>query len=257
MAEPLVRLDAVRVDFGGQPALEDVTLAVMPGQVVTIVGPNGAGKSTLLRVVLGLLRPHGGTVWRRPGLTVGYVPQSFQVAPGLPMTVRRFLTLAARGLDEARLIRALDEVGLPPSLLDRQLGSLSGGQRRRALVARAALRSPDLLVLDEPVGGVDVVGQAELYDRIGVIRAETGCGVLMVSHDLHLVMAATDHVVCLNRHVCCQGPPHAVGRDPSYVRLFGAQAAAALAIYAHRHDHRHDAAGHAEPLDGGECRHDR
>jgi zinc transport system ATP-binding protein len=234
-APPLVRLDGVSVALGGTRVLDGVSLAVEPGEIVTLIGPNGAGKSTLLRVALGLLKPTAGQVARRPGVRIGYVPQRLVIDNLMPLTVRRFLALAVRS--GTAIEPALGEVGVP-LLGDQPVQALSGGEWQRVLLARALLREPDLLVLDEPVQGVDVAGQAELYDLIRRIRDRRGCGILLVSHDLHFVMAAADRVVCLNRHVCCSGTPGAVARDPAYGALFG-PAAEAVALYAHRHDHRH------------------
>ena len=234
----LVELDAVQVAFGRRVALNDVSLALHPGEIVTVIGPNGAGKTTLLRVALGLQRPDAGQVRRRPGLRIGYVPQRLAVDETLPLTVRRFLALASRA--GPPIMTALAEVGAGHAL-DLPLQTLSGGELQRVLLARALLREPELLVLDEPVQGVDIAGQAELFALIRRIRDTRDCGVLLVSHDLHLVMAATDRVVCLNHHVCCSGHPEAVSRDPAYRALFGA-AVEGFALYAHHHDHSHDTA---------------
>ncbi len=240
-APALLRLADVHLRIGREEVLSHVGLAVAPGEIVTLIGPNGAGKTTLVRIALGLLRPDRGTVERRPALSIGYMPQKFQLDETLPLTVRRFLSLA-RGVAGSDIDRAADETGIRP-LLRHPLGALSGGEVQRTLLARALLRRPDLLVLDEPVRGVDVGGQLELYDLIARLRRSRGCGVLMVSHDLHLVMAATDRVVCLNRHVCCAGKPEAVSAHPEYLALFGALPAERIAVYSHRHDHRHDLHG--------------
>lgn len=227
--------------LGRTRVLDDVSLGVAAGEIVTVIGPNGAGKTSLLRVLLGLLPPSGGSVHRQPGLAVGYVPQRLVIDPVLPLSVKRLMTLTTRK-PEAAVRAALAETGVD-ALIAAPVQTLSGGEFQRVLLARALLRRPDLLVLDEPVQGVDFAGEAALYQLIGAIRDRHGCGVLMVSHDLHTVMAATDRVICLNRHVCCAGRPAAVGRDPEFARLFGARAAAALGLYAHRHDHAHDLAG--------------
>lgn len=250
MPDPLVTAHAIDVSFGGNVALSGAAATVGEGEIVTLIGPNGAGKTTLVRVVLGLLEPDGGRVSRRPDLRIGYMPQRLALDPALPLTVGRFLALAVRrGADRSkgRLQAVLDEVGAG-HVLETPLQTVSGGEMQRIMLARTLLREPDLLVLDEPVQGVDVAGQAEIYRLIGRIRDERGCGVLMVSHDLHLVMAATDHVVCLNKHVCCAGHPEAVTGDPAYVALFGEQAARTVAVYHHHHDHRHDADGHPVPI---------
>ena len=190
----------------------------------------------------------------RAGLSIGYVPQKIDFDPTLPLTVRRFLKLERRHLRapqastetnqnlEQALVRALDQAGAP-GLRDSPLQSISGGEMRRVLLARALLRDPDLLIMDEPGTGMDINGQAELYRLVQAIRDRRKCGILLVSHDLYMVMAATDRVFCLNRHLCCSGRPEAVRRHPQFLALFGEQAAAELAVYHHRHDHTHDLHG--------------
>ena len=243
-APPLVEARSVSVQFGRRRVLDDVDLAVRAGEIVTLVGLNGAGKSTLIRVILGIMKPDDGAVIQAPGLRIGYSPQHVHRDPILPMTVRRFLTLGAPA-PRKKLEEVLDEVGADP-ILGYPLAEISGGEMQRVLLARALLREPNLLVLDEPLAGVDVTSQSELYQLISDIRDRHGCGVLLVSHDLHLVMAATDTVVCLNRHVCCTGRPQTVLRDPEFISLFGPHLSETLAVYQHSHDHRHDALG--EPL---------
>lgn len=238
---PLVAGRGVHVSFSGQPVLKGVDIEVASGEIVTVIGPNGAGKTTLLRVLIGLIRPDAGTVQRRPGLRVGYLPQRMPIDPVMPLDVGRLMTLTRRA-PPADVNKALAETGVE-HLRKAPVSALSGGELQRVLLARALLSRPDLLVLDEPVQGVDYAGEAALYQLIGGLRARRGCGVLMISHDLHVVMAATDRVLCLNQHVCCAGTPDAVSRHPEYVRLFGRQAAGALAVYAHRHDHQHDLGG--------------
>ena len=240
MSEALIRLDGVAVSFNGQAVLDEVQLSVQPGEIVTLIGPNGAGKTTLVRVVLGLLQPDRGNVRRAARLRIGYMPQKLHVDATLPLSVLRFLRLVP-GVDRKRALAALAEVGAE-QVIDSPLQSISGGEMQRVLLARALLREPQLLVLDEPMQGVDVAGQAELYRLISRLRERHGCGVLMVSHDLHLVMSATDQVVCLNRHVCCSGHPEQVSGDPAFIELFG-QDAKSLAVYHHHHDHAHDLHG--------------
>ena len=246
---PLVEARGVSVSFGRRNVLEGVDLAVHAGEIVTLIGLNGAGKSTLVRVLLGIVAPSRGRVVRAPGLRIGYAPQHVHRDPVLPMTVQRFLTLGAPARRE-RLETLLDEVGAG-AILDHPVAEISGGELHRVLLARALLREPGLLVLDEPLAGVDVTSQSELYRLIASIRDRYGCGVLLVSHDLHLVMAATDNVVCINRHVCCTGHPRAITRDPAFVSLFGSHVAGALAIYQHSHDHHHDALAEPVPIERG------
>jgi len=246
MSEPLIAADGLSVTAGGAHILDRVSLAVHPREIVTLIGPNGSGKTTLLKALLGLM-PSQGKIERRVGLKIGYVPQQFGRDASLPVTVVGFLTLFAPAkAAEAALAR----VGIAAAK-NRQLSALSGGELARALLARAIAGRPDLLVLDEPLSGVDVSGEAALYHLIAEIRDEIGCGVLLVSHDLHVVMAQSDRVVCLNRHICCEGDAHSVVRDPAFAELFGARAAGELALYAHHHDHAHAPSGATEPVGNG------
>jgi zinc transport system ATP-binding protein len=213
-----------------------------------VIGPNGAGKTTLVRVLLGLEKPDRGVVRRRKDLRIGYVPQRFDSDAVIPMTVERFLMLGSSESVE----RVSDILGHVDArhVREQQLGELSGGELQRVVLARALLRKPNLLVLDEPVQGVDYVGEADLYNLIGRLRDEAGFGVLLVSHDLHIVMARSDRVICLNHHVCCSGVPETVSQHPAYGRLFGPEAARAFALYRHQHDHSHDLAGMPHPAHG-------
>jgi len=241
----LISAKGLTLRHGGLLVLDRVDLAVHKGEIVTIIGPNGSGKTTLVRVLLGLIDPEAGKIKKANGLRIGYVPQTFVVDPNLPLTVRRFLAMAGRGAADVREMLAVVGAG---DILTHPIQSLSGGELRRVLLARALLRRPNLLVLDEPVQGVDMPGQSELYRLIGDIRRKQGCAVLMISHDLHLVMAATDEVICLNRHVCCAGHPEAVSRHPEYLALFGEVAdETRFAVYTHHHDHVHDEAGNVLP----------
>jgi zinc transport system ATP-binding protein len=247
---PLVAVRGLSVAYGSRTVLENIDLNVGAGEIVTLIGPNGAGKTTLVKSVLGLVQPSSGTVTLRPGLTIGYMPQRLQVERTLPLTVRRFLTLWQK-VGHADLEKVLGEVGAS-HVIDSAVQTLSGGELQRVLLARALLRRPDILVLDEPVQAVDVHGQIELFNLIAEIRRTRGCGVLLVSHDLHLVMARTDTVVCVNRHICCSGRPEDVSRHPEYLAMFGRHAEA-LAVYQHSHDHHHDCAGEVVAL--AEVRH--
>ena len=230
---------------GGRTILSDIDIDISPGEIVTVIGPNGAGKTTLVRALLGLEPVDQGSIRRKPGLVTGYAPQRFDVDRAIPLTVSRFVTLGRRAHPQ-ELRGVLNDVGAGV-LGERQLSELSGGELQRVVLARALIRTPDLLVLDEPVRGVDYAGEAELYTLIGRLRTERGFGVLLVSHDLHVVMAQSDRVICLNRHVCCSGVPQSVAQHPEYARLFGPQAARAFGLYHHQHDHRHDLAGEPRP----------
>lgn len=238
---PLISAENLILRRGGRMILENVDIAISPNEIVTLIGPNGAGKTSLVRLLLGLMAPDGGAITRAPGLTIGYVPQRFAVNAVIPLSVGRFLTLSARG-DAGAASALLKEVGAG-HLEDAQVSDLSGGEFQRVVLAKALMGNPRFLVLDEPVQNVDFTGEAELYKLIETLRDTRGCGVLLVSHNLHVVLGASDRVVCLNRHVCCSGVPDSVAQHPEYARLFGREAAEAFAVYAHHHDHEHDLSG--------------
>ncbi len=236
MNAPLLKTDRMGVTLTGNRILSDINIELQPNEIVTIVGPNGSGKTTLLRLLIGARKPTEGTITRAANLRIGYVPQKLTIDRTLPLSVDRFLSLA----DTSRKARshALERVNLP-GLEKRQMSSLSGGQFQRALLAQALLRKPNLLVLDEAAQGLDQPGEARFYQLIGELRDELGCCVLMVSHDLHVVMASSDRVICLNGHVCCEGTPTVVSATPEYRALFGYGTEGALALYRHDHDHSH------------------
>jgi zinc transport system ATP-binding protein len=237
----LIAAQNITVRFGGSNVLENVTLALEPGEIVTVLGPNGSGKSTLLRALLGILPLAGGQVQWRADLKIGYVPQRLAMDHSMPMTVRRFLSLPHK-VSAADALDALEKVGMSGTE-QRQMIDLSGGQFQRVLLARALLSKPHLLMLDEPTQGLDQPGEAAFYRLIDEVRGQTGTAVLMVSHDLHVVMAASDRVICLNHHICCEGTPRVVSNAPEYRALFGLGTQGALALYQHMHDHSHDHGG--------------
>ncbi len=237
MAEALLELERICLVRNKRHILENVSCRIEPGEIVTLIGPNGAGKTSLLKVALGLSKSDSGRVQRSAELRIGYMPQKLIVDRTFPLSVARFMRLTGRYSD-TELQQALAEVGAE-RLLAASLANLSGGELQRVLLGRALLRKPQLLVLDEPVQGVDVQGQVDLFELIGQLRDDFGCAVLMVSHDLHLVMAATDRVICLNQHICCTGTPEAVQRDEQFLKLFGAAILPHLAIYSHDAQHRH------------------
>ncbi|WP_226621807.1 metal ABC transporter ATP-binding protein [Alloyangia pacifica] len=244
----LIEARGLQVTLGEHPVLQGVDFHVDPGEIVTIVGPNGSGKSTLLRTLIGAVKPQAGKVTRKPGLRLGYVPQKLQIDATLPLTVARFLSLPHR-ISRAEGRAALEEAGAG-ALEGRPMSGLSGGQFQRVLLARAILGKPEVLLLDEPTQGLDQPGSAAFYRQIEQIRARLGCAVVMVSHELHVVMSASDRVVCLNGHVCCQGHPETVAQAAEYRALFGTGTHGALALYRHEHTHTHDH-GHDHAHDHG------
>lgn len=234
----LVELQSVTVTFAERHVLDNVSIKLKRGEITTLIGPNGAGKSTLVKVITGLHKPTLGKVIRQKGIRIGYVPQKLRLNDTLPLSVDRFMQLAGRYSAQQRL-DALEMVN-GSRLIQSDMHGLSGGEMQRVLLARALLQKPDLLVLDEPVQGVDVTGQLELYRLIQQLRDLLNCAILMVSHDLHLVMAKTDNVICLQHHICCSGSPLSVTNHPKYIALFGRQASDQLALYQHQHNHNID-----------------
>ncbi len=234
----LLRLRDISFARHQRTILDTVNVVLHQNEIVTLIGPNGAGKSTLLKIALGLIAPDSGTVWRQPQARLGYVPQKLSLIPSLPLTVARFVTLSVKASRE-QILAALEQTGVA-YLIDASVHTLSGGEWQRVLLARALLPQPSLLLLDEPAQGLDVSGQNAFYDLLGYIRDTQHCGILLVSHDLHLVMASSDQVVCLQHHICCSGKPETLQHDPAYLALFGAHNVQHLAAYHHHHDHVHD-----------------
>lgn len=238
----LVKVEDLSVRYGAKIVLSRVSLRVEQGEIVTIVGPNGSGKTSLLRAIIGAVTPSQGRIVKGGGVKIGYVPQKLHIDETLPITVSRFLKLPG-GVCAADITQALKQAGVP-DLSKAQLSRLSGGQFQRVLLARALIGKPDLLLLDEATQGLDQRGSASFYQQIEQVRRETGCAILMISHELHVVMSASDRVICLNGHVCCEGTPAVVASAPEYRALFGTGTGGALALYRHEHDHNHDHGDH-------------
>ena len=233
----LVSLDDAGVCVSDKWLVRGVSLNVHQGEIVTLIGPNGSGKSTTAKVALGVINPSEGNAQRKRNIRVSYVPQKLVLDWTVPLTVNRFMTLTHLA-NESDIQRALSSTGTE-HLKNAQVRNLSGGEFQRVLLARAVVNAPELLVLDEPVQGVDFNGEIALYHLIEKIRTEFNCGIILISHDLHLVMSSTDRVICLNGHVCCSGSPEAVALAPEFRTLFGDRAANELAFYKHNHDHEH------------------
>lgn len=247
--ELIASLDQIHLSLQGKTILHDVSLELQAGKILTLIGPNGAGKSSLIQVLLGFEKPNSGKVFRKPKLRIGYVPQKISINTIMPITVERFVALA--GKRKSNALAALEETGVA-SLANQSIQQLSGGEFQRVLLARALQHKPELLILDEPAQGVDVTGQAELYEKIATLKDKYGFSVLLVSHDLHLVMQKTDQVLCLNQHICCSGQAEDVSQHPEYHRLFGNLPAEGLAVYTHNHNHCHDLHGDVVT---GQCQH--
>ena len=236
----LVKLNNVGIQQNDKWLVKGVSLEVEKGKIVTLIGPNGSGKSTTAKIALGIYKNIEGNVEKFTN-NVGYVPQKISIDWTLPLRVKDFMVLTDNIKDEL-IDEALSLTGVI-HLKEKNLGNLSGGEFQRVLLARAISKKPELLVLDEPVQGVDFTGEIALYELIKKISEKLNCGILLISHDLHTVMSATDHVVCLNGHVCCSGSPKDVARNNEYKALFGEQASQTLAVYEHKHDHEHSIDG--------------
>ena len=244
----LVKLENAAFRRGDAQVLHGIDFSISAREIVTIVGPNGSGKSTLLQGIIGAIALASGRLSRAPGLRIGYVPQRLTIDPNLPLSVARFLRLDRPSPVSGEMA---ERVGIT-HLMTRAMAELSGGQLQRVLLARAAQNTPQLLLLDEPTQGLDQPGTAAFYQLIAELRDSLDCAVIMVSHDLHGVMSASDRVVCLNGHICCQGAPAVVSEAPEYRELFGHGSKGALALYQHEHDHDHHGhhSGHAHEETG-------
>tara|TARA_B100001059_G_scaffold199727_1_gene206210 strand:- start:585 stop:1316 length:732 start_codon:yes stop_codon:yes gene_type:complete len=232
----LINVENLSVSYGLNTVLRGVDFKIELGEIVTVVGPNGSGKTSLLKAIIGAIKPTKGSITLKPRLKIGYVPQRLNFQSTLPITVERFVRLTGK-IDQKSCISALEIAGVS-ELLKSQMSELSGGQFQRVLLARALLGDPEILILDEATQGLDQPGSASFYRQLETVRQDTGCAVLMISHDLHVVMSASDRVICLNGHVCCAGTPAVVASTPEYKALFGDGTDGALALY--RHDHGHD-----------------
>ncbi len=222
----------------GKAVLQNVSLEIKARDFITVIGPNGAGKSLLLKCLMGILQASEGSITAAADLKVGYVPQNFNPDPTIPITVKHFLLLGNKVSSETlHTIAAETNIS---SLLDRQLHELSGGERQRVLLGRALAKQPNMLVLDEPAQNLDIAGQLAFYQLLEDLYEKHPISILMVSHELHLVMACSKQVVCLYHHICCSGAPQAVIKDPEFIKLFGADMASHMAVYHHEHDHSHE-----------------
>lgn len=237
MESMLAGLQSASVIRNGRWLIRDISLSITRGEIVSLIGPNGSGKTTVTKVLSGSITPDSGSVVKSKGIRIGYVPQRIAIDSTLPMTVRRLMNINEQ-FDTLQVEEVLDEMKILNSA-DQPVQELSGGEFQRALLARALLRKPDLLLLDEPSQGLDFKGEIKLYNQIVDIRNRLNCGILLVCHNLHMVMAQTDTVVCINSHICCAGTPIHVVNNKSFEELFGSEATHSHALYRHHHDHSH------------------
>ncbi|HED34596.1 MAG TPA: zinc ABC transporter ATP-binding protein ZnuC [Gammaproteobacteria bacterium] len=248
----LLKAEHIGLKINQRQILHDISLSIKAGEIVTLIGPNGSGKTSLVKVLLGLIEFDEGRLQKKEQLVTGYMPQKLHIDVVLPMSVKRFLKMGIK-VGDVEIDKMSKMLGVE-ALLHQAIQSVSGGEFQRVLLTRALLRKPDLLVLDEPAQGVDINGQQQLYRLISNIRDEYGCGVLMISHDLHLVMEATDQVLCLNTHICCSGRPEAVSQHPEYLKLFGSSLDG-MAVYTHHHNHSHELSGDVVACQREGCKH--
>lgn len=228
--------------LGSHQILDKVSLNIYPQDFITIIGPNGAGKSMLLKCLMGLYKPTDGKIDKKPDLKIGYVPQRLHTDPTFPMTVKAFIHLRASKIASDQFEKIIAETKIQ-ELLDKQLHILSGGQMQRVLLARSLMHNPELLILDEPAQNLDISGQLSLYKLLDKIYENRKLSIIMVSHDLHIVMASSRKVICLYKHICCDGVPNLITKDPEFIKLFGQDMADMMAIYQHSHTH-HDGCQH-------------
>ena len=236
----LIEISKLEVKYGSKKVLQNINLSLNANEIVTIVGPNGSGKTTLFKAIIGSVPLSKGKISIKPNLRIGYVPQQLKVDQTLPITVERFLKLATRNNNDIEKMIAFFG---SENIFREQINSLSGGQMQRVLLARALVNEPEILLLDEATRGLDQPGIAAFYRKIENISKETNCAILMISHDLHVVMSASDRVICINGHICCQGTPENVATSPEYQTLFGSNIDGSFALYRHKHDHNHDVMG--------------
>ncbi len=236
---PLIKVENLSVNLNNKTILKNINFEIMHQQIITIIGPNGAGKSTLLKAILGFIKPSSGKIITHPNLKIGYMPQKIFFSEQIPITVIKFLNLNnnLNIKENIELIQLNKELNIE-QLLDKSIHSLSGGELQRVLLAKSLLNKPNLLILDEPTKSIDVNGQAEFYKLCSNLQEKLHCAIIMASHDLNIVMSGINFVICLNKHICCQGLPETISQHKEFIELFGTNLNK-LAFYAHHHNHQH------------------
>lgn len=256
----LINAENISHQFANKPVLQDINLQLHRNQITTLIGPNGAGKSTLIKILLKILTPTQGRVAHHHNLMIGFMPQKIHIDPTLPLTAQRFLQLGLNNIEKRNVQKRnaqkpgkyhstgleiiAEELGIS-ALLNQPIQGLSGGEMQKVLLARALIRNPDILVLDEPVQGIDLQSQSQIYQLIHSQQQKRQCAVLMISHDLHLVMKHTDQVICLNQHICCSGTVQSLRDHPSFIAQFGLTLPE-HALYQHQHTHCQHADAHGD-----------
>ena len=234
----LAYLKAISLNLNNQQILKDINLELKKGEITTLIGPNGGGKTSIARILIGILKASSGEVFISRNAKIGYMPQKLEIEKTIPLRVIDFLNLSASLQDEGRLLTLAQKLNIE-NILEKSIHKISGGELQKALLVKTLINNPDILVLDEPTGYMDIAAQAEFYQIIEEIREQKNCAILIISHDLHIVMQKTNQVVCVNHHICCEGSPESINNHPEYLSLFGKDKIDNIAIYSHHHDHKH------------------
>lgn len=231
-------LKSISLSLNNQQILKNINLELKKGEITTLIGPNGGGKTSIARILIGILKASSGEVFISKNAKIGYMPQKLEIEKTIPLRVIDFLNLSATAEAMARL-EAMAKKLLIENILEKSIHKISGGELQKALLVKTLINNPDILVLDEPTQYMDIAAQAEFYQVIEEIREQKNCAILIISHDLHIVMQKTNQVVCINRHICCEGSPESINNHPEYLSLFGKDRIDNITIYSHHHDHKH------------------
>ncbi|MFT5703773.1 MAG: zinc transport system ATP-binding protein [Rickettsiales bacterium] len=238
--QKLAYLKNICLTLNNQQILKDINLDLKKGEITTLIGPNGGGKTSIARILIGIIKADSGTVFLKKDIKIGYMPQKLEIEKTIPLRVVDFINLNSKeNLDQQKIAKTMIERLQIDHILEKSVHKISGGELQKALLIRALMNNPDILVLDEPTGYMDISAQGEFYQVIEEIRDSKNCAILIISHDLHIVMQKTNRVICVNRHICCAGTPESINDHPEYLSLFGKKTIHNIAIYSHHHDHKH------------------